>query len=216
MTRRSDGISLAEAKLGPRKCQGEEKWQRERGVRLGKKRHALLSTHKGSNKPFCWTPFVIPKCSNTNLHPPTKRKLGGKKRLLGQLDSIFKASTWTFEFKVTLTRLGAAVGMQLRGFNAANAFSWFLLNNSDQKKSESYLCRAQKLLLASTFQPLSLYEFPSVCVCGAMGAETGNLCWHSEEWCGNEWLSHPGDAPSCSLRLIRRGGTKRRESGEPR
>lgn len=81
MTRRSDGISLAEAKLGPRKCQGEEKWQRERGVRLGKKRHALLSTHKGSNKPFCWTPFVIPKCSNTNLHPPPQRGNWGEKNV---------------------------------------------------------------------------------------------------------------------------------------
>lgn len=53
-------------------------WKRSEA---GKEATCTVIHSKGSNKPFCWTPFVIPKCSNTNLHPPTKRKLGGKKNV---------------------------------------------------------------------------------------------------------------------------------------
>lgn len=59
MNRRSDGVSLTDAKLDPRNCQREEKWQREREVRLGKKWQMLLSAHKGSSKPFFWASKVL-------------------------------------------------------------------------------------------------------------------------------------------------------------
>lgn len=73
--------------------------------------------------PFAGPPLLFLNAQTQISTPRQRGNWGEKKRLLGQLDSIFKASTGTFEFKVTLTRLGAAVGMQLRVFNAANAFS---------------------------------------------------------------------------------------------
>lgn len=148
--------------------------------------------------------------AQTQTMSPSQRGNRGKTGFWEQLDSIFKASTWTFGYKVTLTWLGAAVGLRLRAFNAANAFCWLGTNISDQNKPESYLCCTQKLPLASTLQLIRR----------SVRAEIRELrqgtfvdtAWREAVMNG----SHPGEAPSCSLRLTRRGGTKRRESGEAR
>lgn len=48
----------------------------------------------------------------------------------------------------------------------------------------------------------------------ATGAETVNLCWHSLEWCVNEWFSHPGDAVCCSvLQLVADTSGRYKETG---
>lgn len=100
--------------------------------------------------------------------PPPQKGNWGESVFWEQLDSIFKASSGTFEHKVTLTRVWAAVGSQRGVFNAANAFCWFHTNISEQKK-------VWKLALLCTKAVVSIHFPASQLVWISMRAERWEL-----------------------------------------